>query len=185
MSRLIRASGTIHHFFVTRKRSCCVFLRFAQSSPPLMTRRLKRIEPWPEVDLFGFTREERARLAPPVRDNNAEARQQAAIVEYVRTVAPQIIIWHVPNGGLRDKAVAARLKWMGVLAGVLDLTLALEEGRCAFWECKRPKGGRLSDDQKEIIAKLESLGHIWARVLNIDDAKRELARLGVETREAA
>ena len=121
---------------------------------------------------------------PRQRDGNAEARPQAAIVEYVRTVAPHILIWHVPNGGYRDKATAARFKWIGVLAGVLDLTLALPGGRTAFWECKRPKGGRLSDDQKDIIAKLEAMGHIWAVVLSIDDARRELRRLGVVTREA-
>ena len=46
------------------------------------------------------------------------------------------------------------------------------------------KGGRLSADQKEIIAKLEALGHVWAVVLDIDDARRELQRYGVRTREA-
>ena len=39
-----------------------------------------------------------------------------------------VLIWHVPNGGLRTKAEAARLKWIGVLAGVLDLTLVLAGG---------------------------------------------------------
>jgi hypothetical protein len=117
------------------------------------------------------------------RDNNAEARRQAAIVEYVRWVAPHILIWAVPNGGYRDKSEAARLKWTGVLAGVLDLTLALPDARCAFWETKVPKG-YLSDDQKKIIADLERLGHTWAIVRSIDDARRELARLGVVTREA-
>ena len=46
------------------------------------------------------------------------------------------MIWAVPNGGLRSKSEAARLKWTGVLAGVFDLTLALPKGRCAFWETK-------------------------------------------------
>lgn len=99
-------------------------------------------------------------------------------------VAPHVIIWAVPNGGLRTKAEAARLKWTGVLAGVLDLTLALPEGRSAYWETKVPKIGRLSDDQLAMIAKLERLGHFWAVVLSIDDARRELKRLGVVTREA-
>ena len=68
------------------------------------------------------------------RDSNAEARRQAAIVEFVRWCAPQVTIFHAANGGLRSKSEAARLKWQGVLAGVLDLVLILPEGRVAFWE---------------------------------------------------
>jgi hypothetical protein len=71
-----------------------------------------------------------------------------------------------------------------VLAGVCDLTLALPEGRSAFWEVKPPKGGRLSAQQFEFIDRLIALGHAWAVVRGIDDARRELARLGIETREA-
>jgi hypothetical protein len=127
-------------------------------------------------DLFGV------KLKPP-RDKNAEARRQAAIVEFVRWVAPQIVIWHVPNGGYRTKAEAGRLKWIGVLKGVLDLTLMLPEGRTAYWETKTPRT-YLSDDQKDFIAKAEALGHTCALVRSIDDARRELARLGVATREA-
>ena len=117
------------------------------------------------------------------RDGNAEARIQAAIVEYVRTVAPQIVIFHVPNGGLRARSEAARLKWVGTLAGVLDLVLLLPGGRVRFWEIKTSVG-RLSADQREFIARLEALGHSWATVRTIDDARIQLARLGVETREA-
>ena len=72
---------------------------------------------------------------------------------------------------------------MGVLAGVLDLVLILPMGRVAFWECKTP-GGRLSIDQHRFIARLEASGHSWALVRDIDDARRELAALGIETREA-
>jgi hypothetical protein len=116
-------------------------------------------------------------------DKNAEAKRQAAIVEYVRWCAPQIVIYAVPNGGLRSKAEAARLKWTGVLAGVLDLTLVLPDGRTAHWETKTPHG-RLSESQQNFITTLEALGHPWAVVRDIDDARRELARLGVITREA-
>lgn len=116
-------------------------------------------------------------------DRNAEARRQAAIFEFVCWVAPHLICFHVPNGGFRTKAEAARLKWIGVLAGVLDLVLVLPEGRSAFWETKTPRG-RLSDDQKAFIERLIALGHSWAVVRSIDDARRELAALGIETREA-
>ena len=54
-------------------------------------------------------------------ENNAEARIQAAVVEWVRSAAPELVIWRLPNGGLRSKAEAARLKGIGTLAGVPDL----------------------------------------------------------------
>src|SRR5271169_2634083 len=74
---------------------------------------------------------------PRPRDRNAEARIQAAIVEWVRTVAPQVIVFHVPNGGLRTKAEAARMKWVGVLPGVFDLALILPPLR--FSDCSSPR----------------------------------------------
>jgi hypothetical protein len=120
---------------------------------------------------------------PRKRDLNAEARIQAAIVEYVSYVAPQIIIWAVPNGGLRSKSEAARLKWTGVLAGVFDLTLVLPNGRCAFWEVKTPDG-YLSSDQLLFANRLISAGHSWAIIRSIEDARQELDALGVKTKEA-
>ena len=117
------------------------------------------------------------------RDTNAEARRQAAIVSWLQWVAPQIIVWAVPNGGLRSKSEAARLKWTGVLAGVFDLTLALPDGRCAFWEVKT-RTGYLSPEQILFANRLASNGHLWAIVRSIDDARIELARLGIATREA-
>ena len=124
--------------------------------------------------------------SPPVerrRNGNAEARIQAAIVEYVRYVAPQVVIFHVPNGGLRSRSEAARFKWVGTLAGVLDLVLVLPDGRVAFWEIKT-SAGHLSDAQWAFINRLEDLGHVCAVVRDIDDARRELAELGIITREA-
>ena len=63
------------------------------------------------------------------RDRNAEARIQAAIVEWIRLVAPDLIAFHVPNGGFRTKAEAARMKWVGVLAGVPDVIVLGLDGR--------------------------------------------------------
>jgi hypothetical protein len=118
-----------------------------------------------------------------VSDLNAEARIQAAIVEYVRMVAPHIKIYAVPNGGLRTRREAARLKWTGVLAGVLDLVLLLPAARCAHWEVKTEKGS-LEDEQENMIGWLQVNKHEWAIIRSIDDARYELRRLGVKTREA-
>ena len=127
-------------------------------------------------DLFG------RRTARP-RDRNGEARRQAAIVEYVRRVVPDVQIWHVPNGGLRSKAEAGRLKWIGVLAGVYDLSLALPGGASAYWETKTP-WGKLSAEQSEWRERMLGLGHHLALVRSIDDARAELERYGIMTRES-
>lgn len=113
-----------------------------------------------------------------------EDQRQAAIVAYVRMVAPDIVIFAVPNGGFRLKSEAARLKWTGLLPGVSDLVLVLPGGCSAYWEVKTPVG-KLSDDQKRFRTQLILLGHAFAIVRDIDDARLELAKLGITTREAA
>ena len=129
------------------------------------------------LDLLGHRSLPRAK-----RDYNAEARAQAAIFDYVNWVAPEVAVFHVANGGLRSKTEAARLKWMGVVPGVPDLVLVLPKGRCAFWEVKTPKNG-LSPEQKAFVDRLTVLGHSWGIVRSIEDARRELAALGIQTRE--
>ncbi len=118
-----------------------------------------------------------------IPDRNAEAKRQAAIVEYVRWTVPEILIFSVPNGGLRTKAEAARLKWTGVLAGIPDLVLVLPNGRSAFWEVKTDRG-RLSFEQTVMSVRLGVLGHSYAVVRGIDDARKELEGLGIDTMEA-
>jgi hypothetical protein len=114
---------------------------------------------------------------------NDEANIQGPIVQFIRTVAPHVVCFHTPNGGLRTKAESAKLKWQGVLAGVLDLTLLWAPRQVAFIEVKT-RVGRLSDDQKSFIALLESFGIPWAVARSIDEAREALLRFGIETREA-
>jgi hypothetical protein len=117
-------------------------------------------------------------------DRNREGKIQIAVVRHVRLVAPYIRILHFANGGWRDKAEAARFRALGVLPGATDLILALPDGRCVWWEVKADDG-RLSDDQKAFIADLERLGHRWAIVRSVDDARRELEALGIQTSKAS
>ena len=121
---------------------------------------------------------------PPRRNLNAEARIQASIVEWVRLVAPGVLIFAVPNGGLRSKAEAARLKWTGVVAGIPDLAVVSPPGRIHFLEVKTATG-RLSDDQRAIMGALALLDAPFMTVTSIDDVRRAFAGWGIETREAA
>src|ERR1700677_2474637 len=119
---------------------------------------------------------------PRHRDGNAEARIQAAVVKFIRTVAPDILVFHIPNGGLRGKAEAARLKWVGTLAGLPDLCLIVPVGRVFFMEIKTANG-RLSEDQKQIHGWLTSIGVGSAVIRSIDDARIALKAWNIPTRE--
>jgi hypothetical protein len=115
-------------------------------------------------------------------DRNAEGRIQAAIVEWIRTVAPHALVFAVPNGGLRSKTEAARLKWQGVLAGVPDLIVLAPVGKVFALEVKT-EVGRLSESQRDIFDCLVALGVNRAIVRSIDDVRRAFAAWGIETRE--
>jgi VRR-NUC domain len=118
-----------------------------------------------------------------LRDANAEARIQASIVAWARLVAPDALTFAIPNGGVRTKAEAARLKWTGVLAGIPDLAIIAAGRRVFFIEVKAP-GGSLSADQREIRDFLTALGTPPAICRSIDDARRAFANWGISTREA-
>lgn len=117
------------------------------------------------------------------RDGNAEARIQAAIVEWTRIVAPQAIVFAVPNGGLRSKAEAARMKWTGTLPGVPDLAVIADPGRVFFIEVKA-LGGAVSPAQREFMDRLAVVRAPCAIARSIDDVRRAFAVWGIETREA-
>lgn len=118
------------------------------------------------------------------RDRNAEARIQAAIAEWVRSVAPDLICFHPANGGFRSKAEAARFKWLGVLAGVPDVVIIGLDGRAWLLEVKSA-GGSLSAEQRRIQNRCVALRIPFAVVRSIDDARRAFAIWDIETRESA
>lgn len=59
-----------------------------------------------------------------------EGQEQAALMAELKLRYPEAykLIYHVPNGGHRVKAVAAKLKGQGVKAGVPDLVLPMARG---------------------------------------------------------
>ena len=94
-----------------------------------------------------------------------EDAHQIALIEWAEWTGKQIYpelkwLYHIPNGGKRGKAEAARLKRMGVKAGVSDLFLPVPRGgyHGLYIEMKA-KGGRLSKEQKEFIPFAKSQGY--------------------------
>lgn len=85
-----------------------------------------------------------------------EHEEQRELVRWFRQTWPGVRIHAIPNGGARSKATAGRLKAEGVASGVPDLFVP--EWR--LWvEMKRAKGGSLSQEQKDWISYLESVGY--------------------------
>jgi predicted RecB family endonuclease len=119
---------------------------------------------------------------PRRRDGNAEARIQSAIVDWVRAVAPDLVCFHCPNGGLRDKAEAARLKWIGVLAGIPDLVVLGRDGQTWLVEVKTDDGA-LSTDQRAMRDRLTTMRVPYVVARSIDEVRRAFAIWGIETRE--
>ena len=69
----------------------------------------------------------KAARAKPV---DREGQEQAALMKELQLRYPQAykLIYHVPNGGYRITAVAAKLKGQGVKAGVPGLVLPMARG---------------------------------------------------------
>lgn len=75
-----------------------------------------------------------------------------------------VLLYHIPNGGKRGKREAAKLKRMGVKAGVPDLCLPVARGgfHGLYVEMKRHTGGVVSIDQKTWLTALHEAGHCVA-----------------------
>lgn len=84
-------------------------------------------------------------------------------------------LFAVPNGGLRSKSEAARLKASGVKAGVPDIFLAVPKGGYAglFIEMKVGKN-KTSKDQDEWIERLMCAGYKCAVCYGFETARYEI-----------
>ena len=95
----------------------------------------------------------------------SEEEEQATLFNWARMQEgkyPELkLMFHIPNGGLRSKTEAARLKKQGVKAGVPDIFLPCARGKFhgLFIELKRLTGGQVSKQQKEWSYKLTMAGY--------------------------
>ena len=94
-----------------------------------------------------------------------EGAEQATLFSWaeMRSIKyPELrLLFHIPNGGSRGKAEAARFKAEGVKAGVPDLFLPVARGpyHGLFIEMKRQSGGRTSEAQRKWLAALAAEGY--------------------------
>jgi hypothetical protein len=127
---------------------------------------------------------QRHRPSAPAPDRNAEARIQAAIVEWVRTVAPDVLIFAVPNGGRRSKAEAARLRWTGVVAGIPDLAVIAPSGKGSFPRSEVGDRSAIGGSARD-HSRSGRLGSPFMTVTSIDDVRRAFSGWDIQTREFA
>ena len=110
---------------------------------------------------------------------NLEASIQRHLVTWCKQHENPIYhtVFHVPNGELRDKVTAIRLKKQGVVAGIPDLCIPLPGGQTLWLELKTKKG-RLSKVQKKLIDRWAERGHIVRVAYGYDEAVAILEEVG-------
>ena len=105
-----------------------------------------------------------------------EDEEQMAVIEWKNLMVNQFpelkYLHHVPNGGSRHPAEAAKLERMGVVPGVSDLHLPVARGGFhGLWvEMKRQNGGKLSPAQKEWLDGMMQEGYLAVRADGAEQA---------------
>lgn len=99
-------------------------------------------------------------------------------MNYIRYVYPDLLAFHVPNGGGRNKIEAAKFKRMGVMAGVSDIViLTPTDGyNGAVLELKTEKG-KVQKSQREFMDKAKSNGYYTTVIRNHGELSRALKTL--------
>jgi hypothetical protein len=93
--------------------------------------------------------------------NYPEDNLQRAVVDFLDVaLPPDALVFAVPNGGKRHAKEAARMKRLGVKAGIPDLCI-IWRGRALFVELKAQRG-TISIEQREMHRKIEYCGcPVW------------------------
>lgn len=80
-------------------------------------------------------------------------------------------LYHVPNGGSRNKHEAVKFKQMGVKAGVSDLCLPYPKGiYCGLYIEMKYGSNRQQPTQKEFLADMAAAGHFVVTCYSAEEA---------------
>ena len=111
-----------------------------------------------------------------------EAQEQILLFNWARSTTrliPELrLLFHIPNGGARDRRTGAGLKAQGLRPGVPDLCLPVARGAFhgLYIELKRSNGSTsdLSAAQKAWIQALNAEGYLAVVAFGADDAKHRI-----------
>lgn len=108
----------------------------------------------------------------------SEGAEQSALFQWAGLAVEQYpdLAWmfHIPNGGSRNKAEAARLKAEGVKAGVADIFLPSPKGKYhgLFIEMKKAdRSNHASERQKAFLAFADAKGYCSRVCYGWDEAR--------------
>lgn len=102
-----------------------------------------------------------------------------AVFQYLHlALKPEVVFFHTPNGGLRDKAVAMQFKKMGVLPGVWDWCIMwiFAGNPQVLWIELKCGDNKLSPKQADFQHRGEQIGHHFAACFDLDQVEEALAR---------
>jgi hypothetical protein len=88
--------------------------------------------------------------------SSSEHNEQVGLLSWVHQRYPGLLIFAIPNGGLRTVRTAISLRDEGVVPGVPDLFIPKWK---LFVEMKRERGGVVSRSQQRIIEQLRNCGY--------------------------
>jgi hypothetical protein len=95
-------------------------------------------------------------------------------------LVPGAVAFAIGNGGKRHPKVALEMKAEGVKPGVPDIYIIYRR-QSYFLEMKKLRGGRVSCEQKVMMARLVGAGAICAVANGLDEAIRQLEAWGLLT----
>lgn len=117
-----------------------------------------------------------------------EAAEQTKLfnwIAFARAATPELdMLYHIPNGGSRNKREAANLKRQGVRAGVPDLCLPVARGdyHGLYIELKYGKN-TATKNQKEWLNRLQAQGYAVTICYGWEQAKLALEKYLALTKE--
>ena len=106
----------------------------------------------------------------------SEHLEQVSAVNWFEQTYPSARMFAIPNGGLRNAIVAAKMRREGVQKGVPDLFIP--DWRL-FVEMKRANGGSLSPEQIDWRDYLISIGYRVLVCHGFEDFKRQIQSIAV------
>jgi hypothetical protein len=118
---------------------------------------------------------------PRAERRHEEDDLQRSVVDFLEIALPvDGVCFAVPNGGMRSKRAAARLRGMGVVAGVPDLEV-IYRARAIFIELKTKQGTR-SSEQRAMERRLLYAGADVFLCRSIPEVETALRGIGIPLR---
>ena len=118
----------------------------------------------------------------PMTSTPTEAHEHSALFDWAGWAAgqhPELnLLFHIPNGGSRNKIEAHNLRLQGVRPGVPDICLPVPRPpyHGLYIELKRRKGGKVSDEQRAWIYCLNRYGYRAVVCKGWDEAREEIEK---------